>query len=104
VSLAQKTVARVSGGFWVADCPTDGCAGAELASFEAPFFFCCECRNAAFDHKAVQVVVPTAKKRAEIEACLTVRPAPATRNWLPTETVATLRAENLAHSVTEREA
>lgn len=100
VSLAAKATARVSGGFWIADCPTDGCAGAELVNFADPLFFCCACRNAAFGNLPLAVTVPAPKKRVDIEAYLGSRPAPATRNWLPHETVTDLRDENKAHGIT----
>jgi hypothetical protein len=99
VSLAAKAVARVSGGRWIADCPCEGCADAELVSFDSPFFFCCECRNAAFDNMPIQVAVPGAGARTDIEAYLVARPVPATRNWLPDETVADLRDENRARGI-----
>jgi hypothetical protein len=92
-------VARVDHGRWIADCPTDGCGGAEFVSLSGQPFFCCECRNAATGHMPIPVALPPAKTVAQIDAYLSARPAPATRNWRPEETVAALRAENRANGI-----
>jgi hypothetical protein len=99
VSLEVEVAARVSGGMWIADCPTDGCGGAELVNFETPLFFCCECRNALWGHQPLRITVPASQTISDIEAHLTARPVPATRNWLPDETVADLRDENRARGI-----
>lgn len=99
VSTAAKATAIVSGGVWVARCPLKDCHGCEIVSFTRGTFFCCECRNAAWKHQPIQVVVPDDATRAKIEAALVVRPVPATRNWVPPETVADLAAENVEHGI-----
>lgn len=99
ISPTQKVVARVSGGMWIADCPTDGCAGAELVDFTELLFFCCECRNAEVGHQPITIEIPPPQKRADIEAYLEARPATQTRNWLPQETVSFLRDENQARGI-----
>jgi hypothetical protein len=99
VALGIVVEARVSGGRWIADCPTVGCGGAEYVHTDELLLFCCECRNAQVGHQPILVVVPAAKTRAQIEAYLAARPAPATRNWYPAETVKQLRDENRAHGV-----
>jgi hypothetical protein len=99
VTLDASLEAEVRGGRWVARCPVEGCNGAEYVNLEAPAFFCCECRNAAFDHHPIPVKVPPLRVRSEIERYLGARPAPATRNWLPGETVRDLRRENREHGV-----
>lgn len=96
---AAKAFARVSGSCWIVDCPDPACTGAEFANFADPRFFCCACRNAAWDHKPLKVVLPTAKQRAEIDAVLAKRDDPHTRNWMPGETVADLKVENVTRGV-----
>lgn len=93
VALEPTVQARVNDGRWIADCPAEFCGGAEYVSFDSPFFFCCECRNAAVGHLPLAVTVPEAE-RPDIEAALLRRPNPRNRHWLPGETVARLRQEN----------
>lgn len=111
VDESVTTSARVSGGVWIADCPTDGCADAELVNFEEALFFCSECRNASTDHKPIRVVLPDPKERELIERALLVRPRMAVRHWTPggehlrhvglhePETVADLLRENKEHGL-----
>jgi len=89
-----RLLAHVNHGRWVVHCPTPGCGGAELAR-EDGLFFCCECRNAEVGGDYRTVAFPG--EREEIERVLKLRPAPATRNWQPGETLDDLKAENLAH-------
>jgi hypothetical protein len=98
VAAKPRAVARVSGSCWIADCPS-GDGGAEFVNFDEPLFFCCRCRNAAWDHKPLQIKVPTVQKRAAIEAVLLNRDDPDTRNWVPGEDVADLKVENLIRGV-----
>lgn len=98
VALEPTVLARVNDGRWIADCPDEFCGGAEYVSFDSPFFFCCECRNAAVGHLPLPVTVPGVKLRGEIEAALLPRPV-RNRQWLPGETVAKLRAENKAAGI-----
>lgn len=84
----------VSHGRWLVPCPW--CFSASMASRDDHRFFCVECRNVGADGKWVQVVWPESKD--EIEALLTMRHDPRTRNW-STETVAELLAENESHEV-----
>ena len=99
--LHKKTVttARVSGSCWIADCPREGCGGAEFVNFQDPRFFCCNCRNADWDGQPIKIKLPSEKQRADVEQVLLERPDPATRNWEPGETVADLKAENREHGV-----
>jgi hypothetical protein len=90
-------------GYWVARCPRPHCWGAEHhgprrggAGMELGGLFdagmeCKEC------HGRFAVTWPT--DRAEIERILMDRPDPATRNWLPGETLQELVIENLAHGI-----
>jgi hypothetical protein len=82
--------AYVSDGRWVADCPDCG-AGISVDP-EWPLAGCFEC----FRLFSALVVPP---RWREIEAALEARPKPATRNWLPRESVADLLVENAAHGV-----
>lgn len=99
VALGVNLAARVNGGRWIADCPTDGCCGAEFVNLDDPLFFCCECRNAEVAHQPIPITVPAVATRKQIEAYLGARPAPATRNWFPHETIKDLRDENRAHRI-----
>lgn len=92
--------ARVDHGRWIADCPFDGCYGAEFVSITGCIpFFCNECRNAATGGVPIPVVLPDEKMRGQIDAYLSARPVPATRNWTPGETIKQLRDENREHGV-----
>lgn len=92
-------VARVSGSCWIVDCPDPACGGAEFANFVEPLFFCCACRNAAWENRPLAVEVPSAKQRGEVEAVLVKRDDPNTRNWVPGESVSDLKVENVTRGV-----
>lgn len=66
---------RVNHGRWVADCPTDGCVGAALASESDHRFFCIICRAGVY-----AVRWPSDDDRARIEAAMAPRPVE-NRNW-----------------------
>lgn len=78
-------------GRWVAQC--DQCSGAEYVDLAEPIFMCCGCFNAAAGYQWRRVQLPAASVRAQIEGLLGAR-AGRYRNWLPTETLADLRAQN----------
>lgn len=92
-------VARVDHSRWIADCPDPECGGAEFVSFADPRFFCCECRNKAIDHAYLPVELPSTTDRGDIEELLLARSSGESRNWLPSETVDDLLAQNRAHGV-----
>lgn len=92
---AAPARAEVNHGRWVALCPA--CGGAEYVWWEDPRFFCVGCRNAAIGGRWRPLAVPD--DRARIEAVLSVRPDPMSRNWLPDEPPAALLAENDARGV-----
>lgn len=100
LDLSVTAYARVNHGRWIADCPFDGCRGAEYVDVDEPVFFCCECRNAPVQHHPVRVEIPAAKHRREIETVLLARPVASTRHWWPRESVADLKRENRDHGVT----
>ena len=82
--------ARVNHGRWVVDCE---CNSAELA-FEEGLFMCQSCYNAGHKHQYRRSVFPN--NRMDIEKALLQRPQ-CNRNWWHGESVATLKAENVAH-------
>lgn len=88
-------LARVEHNRWLVQC--EYCAGAQLASREDHRFFCVDCLNAAHGGKWRPVVWP--RDHAEIERALLDRPVPATRNWIPGESVADLHRENAERDV-----
>lgn len=85
----------VNHGRWLVPCPW--CFSAGMASRHDHRFYCVECRNVGAGGKWVRVVWPESKD--EIEALLTMRPDPRTRNWKDPETVAELLAENESFGV-----
>lgn len=97
VRTEPAPVVVVDGSRWLALCPGCYCAGAERVSFSSRLFFCCECRNAEWDHDLLTVPVPD--NRLEIEAALLKRSSWRVRAWRPGESVADLKAQNLMHGV-----
>jgi hypothetical protein len=98
VALGIAVAGHVNHGRWIADCPDPDCGGAELVSFDNPYLFCCECRNAHVQHDLIPVKLPKPGVRGEIEAYLRARPDVASRNWSG-EKVAVLRDENRARKI-----
>lgn len=78
-------------GRWVADCPDPHCSNAEQVDPPGEVLVCSFCL------RSWPLVWPD--NGPAIEAVLALRPVPATRNWLPGESLATLKAENVAHLV-----
>jgi len=76
---------------WIVLCATPDCTGAERPRIGASTMTCVAC-DATWP-----ITWPV--DRADIERVLADRPVPATRAWLPTETVADLAAENAAHGI-----
>lgn len=87
-SLALE--ARANHGRWIVECPD--CNDAQFACPDDRRFMCGNCANAVVGGFWRPVVWP--KDRAKVEELLMARPDPTTRNWLPHETVAQLKAEN----------
>jgi hypothetical protein len=77
--------AYVNHGRWVVDCPTPYCNEAHLAE-PVTCGGCSQTYRPAFP-----------AERVLIDAALSRRVVAETRNWLPSETVADLEAENAAH-------
>jgi len=88
-------------GRWVADCPQPFCRNAEHAGmYEGEFGGLTEaamhCRRC---NTAWPVTWPPPYTRVAIEQLLMERPDPLNRNWLPTQTVSELAAENMEHGI-----
>lgn len=87
---------------WVARCPFASCGGnayegiwRPLADGTPDFFFCCSCGNT--ESNGARLAIRFASKPESVESILHERPVAHTRNWLPGETIAQLREENLTH-------
>lgn len=85
---APRVVARVNHNRWIADCE---CGGAEAVADGFPFF-CFSCHNQRHGGRARLVQFPP--DAAAIERALLKRPDILARNWLPTETLDDLHAQN----------
>lgn len=94
-SLTRKVDAFVNSGRWLWSCPL--CNAAQVASYDDRRAFCVECFNAGDGWWPV--VWPSDEDRRAIETVLAARGDDGNRNWLPSETVRDLQAENLEHGV-----
>ena len=92
--IGLAVVALVSHGRWIAECE---CKSAQLLDPDDQKFFCIRCFNVNNDGGWRPVQWPA--NRNAIEQVLLARPDFAIRNWLPTETVEMLQAENEAHGL-----
>lgn len=91
---SKVAYAQVNHNRWIVECPI--CPSAQVASETDRRFFCLDCFNGGEDGY-FEVLFPD--DRAEIEAALTKRPDPTTRNWYPGEDVEKLKLENVAHGL-----
>ncbi len=92
------SAAYLNHGQWVVDCPADDCEAVLFANRTE-----CECRDVSVcEHPLIpcgvslQVVFPA--DRVGIDRLLGSRPR-RNRNWIPSESVADLKAENMLHGV-----
>jgi len=85
--------AEVNWGRWIAKCPV--CKGAEFARDET--FFCKSCKNEFNGGLPIPLIWP--KERWAIDHLLEKRLVK-NRHYLVTDTVDTLKAENVSHSLT----
>ena len=83
------TYAFVNHGRWIVPCPN--CNSADLLVLGTIRFTCREC------HQTHDIVSPMDME--EINAALRLRLKVENRNWMPGETVKTLRLENILHGV-----
>lgn len=103
VSDCVTALAEVHWSEWIARCPY--CPKAMPISIKDPRFSCSRerCQTggiAGADGAAIAVKLPPAQVLMWIEALLLLRPKAENRNWLPTETLKDLIAENVAHHIT----
>jgi hypothetical protein len=118
----METQAYVYNGDWVADCPREGCSGAEFlfdvvhAGYPAGPGNPRTVRKAAFTCSNCLAIAligwPDEATMAQVMEVLALRPVPTTRNWYPKDhpgavrfriphgqSVAELREENAAHGI-----
>lgn len=87
----KPAYAHISHSRIVADCPN--CNNAEFVWRDGPYIMACaNCGNADIGNKLRVVIMP--EILGGIEELLMKRPNPATRNWIPGETLEQLEAEN----------
>jgi len=91
--------AEINHGRWIAHC---ACGGAEDVAPAEPVFYCLSCGNADNDGRVMKIEFPDPSDREAIEAELLKRPEMETRNWLPSETMDDLIAENRKHGLDEQ--
>lgn len=96
--VGHSVFAYVTGGMWQVPC---ACGNRPSVSPEWKIARCFDC---GFVYREHVIALPSSHEVSEIERLLVLRPHLATRNWLPTETVADLRAENAAFGIVEPEA
>jgi hypothetical protein len=88
-------------GRWIVSCPVTRCGGAQLASLTDPRFMCVTCANVANGGAWLPVTFPPVKAMTGIVAALDRRSNPVDQNWLPSENVAALLAENVTLGVSK---
>jgi hypothetical protein len=93
--------AFVNQGRWIVSCPVTRCGGAQLASLTDPRFMCVTCANVANGGAWLPVTFPPVKAMTGIVAALDRRSNPVDQNWLPSENVAALLAENVTLGVSK---
>lgn len=94
-----KALAMIVGGRWVIACPTcpQRAAAHTSSGGRVELFRCPLCHNAAAGKRPFQVLWPSRAQAGRIERILACRPDPATRNWVPGESLHMLCAENIQH-------
>jgi hypothetical protein len=94
LAIAGAAYAEANWGRWISRCPAPWCTNAVGLDRGQARFECIGLDSCG----AVADLVWPADPQA-IEAVLSLRPVPRTRNWLPGESVTELVAENVAHGV-----
>lgn len=92
LAVAGVTYAEAYCGEWIARCGRPWCANALLIARGQDGFRCTGGHACGWAGSIVWPPDPDA-----VEAILTLRPVPTTRNWLPGETLAQLLVENAEH-------
>ena len=102
-------MAWLSAGKWIASCPRPFCLNAEgfgpqqdgvAGGLTGTTFHCRE----AYGGCGLTCPADWPTNVADIEALVMPRPVPATRNWLPGESLGDLLAENIEHGLVPTEA
>jgi len=97
-------VAWLHGGMWIAECPRPFCGNAEMfgqcrdgtvGGLSGASFRC----RIEYGGCGLVCRAEWPPNMADIEALVMPRPVPATRNWLPGESLHDLLAENLEHGL-----
>lgn len=102
--MVIEAVAYLSHGRWVAHCPRPGCPNAEgagrcddgSAGGLGAEGFRCRVERGGCGLRCPAVWPPEV---AEIERLVLCRPIPATRNWVPGESLSDLLRENMTHGL-----
>lgn len=92
VALTGLGYAEVNWGRWIVRCPRPHCWNAVALPVDTALAACVGDGGCGLEFPVLWPPDPIA-----IAALLVMRPVPATRNWLPGETVEDLAAENAAH-------
>ena len=96
IADSPMPIAFVAQGRWVAHCTNPNCSGGFERIWEEGLYMCLSCFNSHVGYAVLSTVFPEARKA--IEAVLEPREL-LNRNWLTSESVAALSAENVAHGL-----
>lgn len=80
---AQKAVAQINHGRWLANCPDPTCNGAELIHLDNPAFFCGSCLNAKWGGALLDVEMPNPAFIQPILDLLELRVDTRLQQWQP---------------------
>lgn len=81
-----KAMAEINHGRWVVNCPAEGCYSAQVGDPQDPRYFCVTCGLGWFD-----VVYPKPEFIEALEELFAMVPLPENRNWVPSETIASIK-------------
>lgn len=95
IAIAGAVYAEANWGRWIANCPRPFCTNAMGLERGQELFVCADACDACGQTAAI---IWPADPDA-IEALLGFRPVRRTQNWLPSETLEDLLAENVEHDV-----
>lgn len=96
LAVAGAVYAEANWGRWVARCPAPWCTNAVALDRGQVTFGCAGMGGCGASGHLVWPADPDA-----VETILTMRPVPATRNWLSGETLEQLLLENAAHGIVD---
>ena len=95
--VTGEVAAHINHGRWMVECPYAPCPSKQVVNLDVLVFYCGHCANWSNGGDFYAVALPD--DREAIEAALLQRPIPEVMNWGPTETAASLLAENVVHGV-----